>query len=200
MSASTDNFKKRQEEAKKKQSGELPPDVDEHGKIINPHNPSYITKVPWYLGESGPTLKHHSVQKEDHVLSVAETDALIQQRDLKRLQQKAQKPLTFRKGACKNCGAMTHSAKECVERPRSAAKSAWKTGLDIASDDVTLRLDKYGKLSYDAKRDAWQGYDAAEYKDVVDKYDRLEAERRRVKEEEKQKAQEGKHGAIIIDI
>ncbi len=24
----------------------------------------------------------------------------------------------FRKGACKNCGAMTHTEKDCVERPR----------------------------------------------------------------------------------
>ncbi len=24
----------------------------------------------------------------------------------------------FRKGACKNCGAMTHKEKDCVDRPR----------------------------------------------------------------------------------
>ena len=45
-----DNFKKRKEDAKKKQSGELPPDVDQDGKMINPHNPDFITKVPLVPG------------------------------------------------------------------------------------------------------------------------------------------------------
>ncbi len=36
---------------------------DQDGKMINPHNPAFIMKVPWYLGDSGPTLKHHAVQK-----------------------------------------------------------------------------------------------------------------------------------------
>lgn len=71
------DIKKRKDDAKKKQNGELPPDLDQDGKMINPHNPDFITKVPWYLGSSGPTLKHHSIQKSDHVLSFHETDALI---------------------------------------------------------------------------------------------------------------------------
>lgn len=66
-------FAKQKEDAKKKQSGQLPPDIDDTtGKMINPHNPDFITKVPWYLGESGPTLKHHTVQKHDHFLSMNE--------------------------------------------------------------------------------------------------------------------------------
>ena len=50
---SVSTFKKRQDDAKKKQSGEMAPDLDQDGKMINPHNPDFITKVPWYLGNSG---------------------------------------------------------------------------------------------------------------------------------------------------
>lgn len=40
----------------------------------------------------------------------------------------------FRKGACTNCGAMTHSAKTCIERPRKVA--AKYTGKNIGRDEV----------------------------------------------------------------
>ncbi len=71
--------KKRQEDAIKKQNGELAPDVDQDGKMINPHNPDFITRVPWYLGlDQVTTLKHHKMQKVDHFLSMTETDQLIE--------------------------------------------------------------------------------------------------------------------------
>lgn len=179
-----DSFRARQETAKKKQTGELPPDVDQDGKMINPHNPDFITKVPWYLGDSGPTLRHHSVQKSNAVLSMAETDALVQQKAQRNAT--AERALVFRKGACKNCGSMTHNEKQCVERPRSSKKAAWKSGLDIAKDEATVNLTEYGKVTYDAKRDQWSGYSADDYQaEVVNKYERLEAERRRKKAEEK---------------
>ena len=80
VAAAATTFKKRQDDAKKKQSGEMAPDVDQDGKMINPHNPDFITKVPWYLGSSGPTLKHHNIQKSDHFLSLTESDQIIYQK------------------------------------------------------------------------------------------------------------------------
>eukprot|EP01041_Mallomonas_annulata_P010435 gene10435-21776_t len=180
----SDNFKRRQEDAKKKQNGELPPDLDENGKMINPHNPDYITKVPWYLGESGPTLKHHTIQKSDHFLSMTEADSLIQEKILS--SKSTTRALGYRKGACKNCGALTHKEKDCVERPRSSKKSAWKSGIDIAKDEVILKLEEYGKIAYDAKRDQWQGYNPEQYKNTIDKYQRLEAERSKFRQEQKE--------------
>lgn len=83
----------------KKEKTEKDVKMDQDGKMINPHNPEFITKVPWYLGNSGmpywvdchwdcrnewisseslgPTLKHHSIQKRDHFLSITESDELI---------------------------------------------------------------------------------------------------------------------------
>lgn len=96
--------------------------------MINPHNPDFITKVPWYLNEqSGESnavvtngiapqaLKHHHVQKVNHELSLEETDALIQEKiKAKRSLEKnsfgeyASTARIFKKGACKNCGSTTH--------------------------------------------------------------------------------------------
>ena len=57
-------------------------------------------------------------------------------------------PVTkFRKGACTNCGAMTHSVKTCIERPRKLG--AKYTGKDIGRDEVLEQV----KLSWEAKRD-----------------------------------------------
>lgn len=56
---------------------EKTPVLDQDGKMINPHNPEFITKVPWYLGDTGPTLQHHAVRSKSHELSIAETDAII---------------------------------------------------------------------------------------------------------------------------
>lgn len=154
-----------------------PPSLDQDGKMINPHNPEFITKVPWYLGDHGPTLKHHSIQKRDHVLSIADTDSLISQKvSAQKITQSKQKT-SFRKGACRNCGAITHAEKDCLERPRSAKSSAWKTGIGLAADDVVLNLSQHGKLSYAAKRDSWQGYDPNEHQEVIARHERLEAER-----------------------
>ena len=61
--------------------------------------------------------------------------------------------LFYRTGACKNCGAMGHKTTECVERPRSNKRAAWKTGDAIAADDHNVQLEAYGKLGFDAKRD-----------------------------------------------
>jgi len=47
----------------------------------------------------------------------------------------------YRKGACENCGAMTHKKKDCLERPRSLAKSAKVSNADIAPDEAVMHLE-----------------------------------------------------------
>eukprot|EP00606_Chrysophyceae_sp_TOSAG23-5_P000261 GSChrysophyteH2.ASY1.ANO1.712.1 assembled CDS len=181
--------RQRREDSARRQAGDLPPEKDEAtGKMINPHNPDFITKVPWYLGEKdGPTLQHQNQQiktdKATHELTLTEIDALYAQKTSKQKALKAkasqERVVTYRKGACKNCGAMTHKERDCVERPRSKKKSAWKTGLNIAADEASLALEQHGKVSFEGKRDAWQGYDPEEYKQTIKKFNRVEAQRRR---------------------
>src|SRR3546814_4808421 len=160
------DFKKQKEIEKARQDGELPPEQDEDGKLINPHNPEFISKRPWYLGDSGPSLKHHAAQKSDRLITMSEADEL-----LKAGRRKANKATAFRKGACTNCGAMGHKAKECVERPRSVKKSAAKTGLDISADEQRIDLEMHGKLAFDAKRDRWAGYDPEEHKLTIKRFE-----------------------------
>lgn len=190
---SNNNFKKSKEDAIKKQNGELPPDLDQDGKMINPHNPEFITKVPWYLGSSGPTLKHHNVQKEKHELTMNETDAIIRAKlrakeDYSNTMNSIMRATTgYKKGACKNCGATTHVAKDCVERPRSKAKSAEKTGISSSTGlDIKLDLEAHGKVTYAAKRDQWSGYDPSEHQETIARHERLENERKKKLKEEKQ--------------
>ena len=69
-----------------------------------------------------------------------------------------------------SCGAMTHKARDCVERPR--AKGAKLTGSDIAPDEaVAPEL----QLDYEGKHDRYNGYDASEYARVIERYDAVEA-------------------------
>jgi pre-mRNA-processing factor SLU7 len=64
---------------------------------------------------------------------------------------------------------MTHKAKDCVERPR--AKGAKLTGAGIAADEKIQEV----ALDYEGKHDRYNGYDAAEYARVIERYDAVEA-------------------------
>lgn len=78
----------------------------------------------------------------------------------------------FRKGACENCGAMTHKTKECLERPRRLG-ARW-TGQDIQPDEYVQEA----ALDFEGKRDRWAGYNADEYVEVVDQWQRMDEERK----------------------
>ena len=74
--------KKAKELAEVRQSGTVAPAVDvKTGHMINPHNPDFITKRPWYLGgEDGPSLEHQvdPVGKE-LLLSLASADQVLKE-------------------------------------------------------------------------------------------------------------------------
>ncbi|RHY31412.1 hypothetical protein DYB32_003520, partial [Aphanomyces invadans] len=163
--------KKELDEARK--NGTLPPEKDADGNLINPHNPDYISKRPWYLGESGSSLTHQINPKKNQVLSMSDADAL----NIRALKQPLYRK-KFTKGACTNCGATTHKATECVERPRKVG--AWKSNKNLAADEVIVdvRSGQYGKLTFDAKRDAWLGYNADEHQATIERFEKMEQVRK----------------------
>ncbi|KAJ5692369.1 Pre-mRNA splicing Prp18-interacting factor [Penicillium macrosclerotiorum] len=142
--------------------------ADVASKERNEYIPSFISKKPFYIDdESGNDyLEHQRLQK-------ATPD---QSKWYDRGQRAGPAATKYRKGACENCGAMTHKTKECLSRPRKHG-AKW-TGKNIQADEVIQKVD----LGWDAKRDRWNGYDASEYRQVVDEYEELEAIKRAAKE------------------
>ena len=75
--------RKQRELAEARQSGAAAPAIDvQTGDMINPHNPEFITRRPWYLGggDTGPSLDHQADQRavEDRVgISLAASEALL---------------------------------------------------------------------------------------------------------------------------
>ncbi|KAI1263342.1 putative mRNA splicing protein [Xylariaceae sp. FL1019] len=130
-------------------------------KEENIYIPSFISKRPFYAGEEGDQsdyLEHQRLQK-------SKDDQSKWYDRGKKLGPAATK---WRKGACENCGAMGHKKKDCLERPR-AIGAKW-SGKDIQADAVVQDV----QLGWDAKRDRWNGYEAKEYRHVVNRYNQME--------------------------
>jgi pre-mRNA-processing factor SLU7 len=135
----------------------------------NEYIPSFISKAPFYAtGTDEDYLEHQRLQS-------LPTDTLDKAKWYSRGLKTAPAATKFRKGACENCGALTHKTKECLSRPRKAG-AKW-TGKDIQADEAISEV----KLGWDAKRDRWNGYDAREYSAVVAEYEEFEAAKKAVK-------------------
>uniref|UniRef100_A0A8C2GF08 Pre-mRNA-splicing factor SLU7 n=1 Tax=Cyprinus carpio TaxID=7962 RepID=A0A8C2GF08_CYPCA len=178
-----EDWRKKKELEEQRKLGNAPAEVDEEGKDINPHIPQYISSVPWYIDPSKrPTLKHQRPQTENEKRFTPIGDWY-----------KRGKPVStkYRKGACENCGAMTHKKKECVERPRKVG--AKFSGTDLAPDEheqIQLSMD------YDGKRDRWNGYDPDEHMRIVEEYAKVDLAKRTLKA---QKLQEELASGKLMD-
>jgi pre-mRNA-processing factor SLU7 len=153
----------------------------------------FMAKAPWYLDSGGgPSLIHQKAPGKDYspspsgkIVDRYERGKAVSTPPAPTPIALTQSPLVqgaatkYRKGACTNCGAMTHSAKDCLERPRKLG-ARW-TGRDIAPDEIIHdnRVD-----DWDSKRDRWDGYDPASHRRVVEEHEALEEARRKLREEQ----------------
>ncbi len=127
-------------------------------------------KTPWFYQQDGVTLTHqHNLKPVVHVDGV---NTSYNKGFTGRATQ-------YREGACQNCGAMTHSKKDCFYRPRKLG--AARTNQDIMPDEV---VPQNLALDYDGKRDRWAGYNAEQYTAVVEEYEKLDELRRLAKAEQ----------------
>lgn len=137
-------------------------------KEQNEYIPSFISKKPFYLESADSENDYLEHQR----LQTSTPDQSKWYDRGKRLGPAATK---FRKGACENCGALTHKTKECLSRPR--AKGARWTGKAIQADEVVQDVE----LGWDAKRDRWNGYDAEQYRNVTEEWEELENLKKKLK-------------------
>jgi len=117
------------------------------------------------LGQDKPSLKHHQAWNAKSMGS----------KDWYMRGTKGDVKTKFSKGACENCGATTHTKKDCVERPR--AVTARQNGKNLMPDEYIQDL----QLDYDGKRDRWNGYQPEDYKSVIEEWEKVEDQRRRAK-------------------
>ena len=144
--------------AKKQSSRDNPAEEEmkpSSSSSANPHNPSFVTKVPWYAntGKNEDSLDH---QKNQSKSTVPVPLGLYTKRgvgdDVK---------TSFVIGSCLNCGSRTHSKKDCLERPRKIG--AKYSNKNLASDDI-LGAD-VGREVFESKRDRWRGFEPEDYED-----------------------------------
>lgn len=166
---SGEEYRRQKELEEARKAGLAPAEVDEDGKEINPHIPQYMTNAPWYLNNNHPTLKHQK-------------DWRNKVEDSKQWYDRGKKVFQatkWRKGACENCGSMSHTTKDCLERPR--VKGARWTNKNIAADE---KIEDIQLANYDSKRDRWNGYDPKEYEKVIERYEKVDEVRRQTKQRE----------------
>ncbi|XP_057366152.1 pre-mRNA-splicing factor Slu7-like [Daphnia carinata] len=166
-----EDWRKAKELEEARKAGTAPAAVDEEGKDINPHIPQYISSAPWYYNTVGPTLKHQRPQEDEKQKHLAKVGDWFQRGvNLDSLTTK------FRKGACENCGAVTHKKKDCMERPRKVL--AKYSGAEIAPDEF---IQPELKLDFDGKRDRWNGYNPSEHLGIIEEFEKVEDTKRQLK-------------------
>ena len=139
-----------------------PPKPPAQDTSRNEYIPAFISKAPFWAEQSDADyLEHQRLHAESK-------DTLDKAKWYDRGKKAGPAATKYRKGACENCGAMTHKTKDCLSRPRKHG-AKW-TGRDIQADEVVDSV----QLGWDAKRDRWNGYDAREYTQVVKDFEELE--------------------------
>lgn len=133
----------------------------------NEYIPSFIAKKPFYIDDATASqddyLEHQRLQNQKN-----QGDPLATAKWYDRGATVGVKATKYRKGACENCGSMSHKQRDCLQRKRKQG-ARW-TGRDIAGDERVEEV----RLGWDAKRDRWNGFEAGEYREVIEEYNVIE--------------------------
>jgi pre-mRNA-processing factor SLU7 len=195
-----------------RQSGTVAPAVDQaSGQIINPHNPEFLTRKPWYLGQDQqPTLEHQQGLIEQNEVSLAAAEYALEQERLKQKRDALEgnfykgqwvEALKKNKPPYRICQIVNiHKKGDQLEldlefedktiekrvRPTVRGSSNPRvriTKMGSRSSNVEAQL-VAGKNAYASKRDAYHGYDSnAHNNKMQQKYERREQIRKQMRDE-----------------
>eukprot|EP00657_Telonema_sp_P-1_P006754 TRINITY_DN26169_c0_g1_i2.p1 TRINITY_DN26169_c0_g1~~TRINITY_DN26169_c0_g1_i2.p1 ORF type:complete len:279 (+),score=33.54 TRINITY_DN26169_c0_g1_i2:3-839(+) len=160
-----EDHKKARELEELRKAGTIPPEVDEDGNTVNPHIPQYMSQAPWYLDQK-VGLKHQKGWMEKVTLKGVEARNVVDFRANK-----------------KGVSRTRDEFGELVETTKPGRRRGGKQEL---SGGAGPRDNGYDN-SYDGKHDRWNGYDTAQYKQVMDRYENIDNARRKLKSEELEK-------------
>lgn len=161
--------------------GVLPPQEDKEGFYINPHIPSYMADAPWYIND-GPGLYHQRLE----TLQIKRQDMLNDETTIRKgVIKNKSKRNKWLSGSCENCGATTHQKNDCTERPRK--KKAKYTKKNISKDEY---LPQKRNLTWDGKRDRWNGFDVDRYQITIKKWELVEKTSKQKQQEDLRKRME----------
>lgn len=213
-----------------RQSGAVAPAVDQAtGQIINPHNPEFLTKKPWYLGQaSQPTLEHQQGLLELNEVSLTAAEEALEKE--RRKQKRDQQLGNFFKGqwveALKRnrtpyriCQVLNVYKKgDLIEldlqfEDKSIEKRVRPFPLGGATNQPRVRITKTGarsasveaqltagKNAYVSKRDAYHGYDSQSHNaKMLEKYEQREQIRKQLREQSEAKRKESGTGEKKAD-
>lgn len=187
---------RRVEEARK--NGELPPEMDNDGNLINPHVPQYMARAPWYLNqEEGAGLKHLKAQG---------LAASLNKEDFYRHQRtrgvEGETWAKFGLVARSRRGGVSEGDGDGLSRPsRKRRRQKMGTGSGGTSSRDVRGVGGYSAnssqmasgtsgLSYDAKRDRYNGFDPQLHFQNLEKFEREQKIRQKIKEEQRAKRKE----------
>jgi pre-mRNA-processing factor SLU7 len=211
---------KSRQNAEARAAGQIPPEVDvKTGSMINPHNPEFITKRPWYLGnnDEGPSLDHQNSQKKDEErleLSLQQADQLveIERQKLKEARKKSKfkvgmwveclkknkKPYRIcqlikiaKKGTLFDVRYEDGSVEKDIKM-RKSERSAKNPRIRITkTGNRTFQIDAsvHGKETYDSKRDKYHGFEVQQHQERVKE---IHAEREAIRKKNRVKNQKEK--------
>ena len=83
----------------------------------------------------------------------------------------------YRKGACENCGALTHKKKDCCERPRR--RGAKYTKNNFKPDEFLEEIN----YDFEGKRDRWNGYEPSMEIRRIKEFEKFQELRKKIRME-----------------